>query len=185
MFPRVPLTREPTCTQAIDPEASGSALTPADTSQPSQSTGHFSDFPVVSLPIVSPWSTTPWRLVSQSHGAVAWRFLTLLFPCPDLFATPRCPVLRCQSLQPAQSPFPVVSLWKGLLCGPCNTPSLAPSAHPITHPVFIPYRAASNPVARAQRILIYPEPVSCSLHGSLLSRLLFPRTCCALLTSPG
>ena len=30
-FPPVPLTREPTCTQAIDLGASGSALTPEDT----------------------------------------------------------------------------------------------------------------------------------------------------------
>ena len=44
-FPLVPLTREPTCTQAIDPGISRSTLTPADTSRPSQSSGHFPDFP--------------------------------------------------------------------------------------------------------------------------------------------
>ena len=50
-FPQVPLTREPTCTQAIDPGTSGSALTPADTSRPSRSSGHFPDFPLPG----SPW----------------------------------------------------------------------------------------------------------------------------------
>ena len=31
--------------------------------------------------MVGPWFTTPWRLVSQSHGAVAWRFRP---PCPPM-----------------------------------------------------------------------------------------------------
>ena len=30
--------------------------------------------------MVGPWFTTPWRLVSQPHGAVAWRFWS---PCPS------------------------------------------------------------------------------------------------------
>ena len=40
--------------------------------------------------MAGPWFTTPWRLVSQSRGAVAWRFLTPIFSCSDLVATPRC-----------------------------------------------------------------------------------------------
>ena len=44
-FPLVPLTREPTCTQAIDPGISRSSLSPADTSRPTRSSGHFPDFP--------------------------------------------------------------------------------------------------------------------------------------------
>ena len=64
----------------------------------------------------------------------------------------------------------------GPLCGPCHTPVLAPCPHPIPHPVFIPHWAASNPVARAHRILIHPGTVSCSSHGSLLSTPLPPRT---------
>ena len=36
-FPLVPLTCEPTCTQAIEPGTSRSTLTPADTSRPSRS----------------------------------------------------------------------------------------------------------------------------------------------------
>ena len=67
------------------------------------------------------------------------------------------------------------------LCGPCHTPVLAPCPHPTPHPVFIPRGAASNPVARAHRILIHPGTVSCSLHGSLLSSPPLPRTRRALL----
>ena len=40
-FRQVPLTREPTCTRAIDPGTSGSTLTPVDTSWPSRSSGPF------------------------------------------------------------------------------------------------------------------------------------------------
>ena len=54
-FPLVPLTREPTCTQAIDPGISRSTLTPVDTSRPSRSSAHFPDFP---------WSGSPWL----AHG---------------------------------------------------------------------------------------------------------------------
>ena len=55
-FPLVPLTREPTCTQAIDPGIPRSTLTPADTSRPSWSSEHFPDFP---------WSGSPWL----AHGS--------------------------------------------------------------------------------------------------------------------
>ena len=44
-FARVPLTHEPTCTEAIAPGVSGSTLTPAHTSRPPRSSGHFPDFP--------------------------------------------------------------------------------------------------------------------------------------------
>ena len=55
-FPRVLLTREPTCTQAIDLGASDSTRTPADTSGPSRSSGHFPNFP---------WPGCPWL----AHGS--------------------------------------------------------------------------------------------------------------------
>ena len=55
-FPLVPLTRGPTCTQAIDPGFSRSTLTLADTSRPSRSSGHSPDFP---------WSGSPWL----AHGS--------------------------------------------------------------------------------------------------------------------
>ena len=60
MFPQVPLTREPTFTQAIDPGTSGSTFTPADTSRLSCSSGHFPNFP---------WSGSPWLAHdSPLHG---------------------------------------------------------------------------------------------------------------------
>ena len=55
-FLLVPLTREPTCTPAIDPGISRSTLTSADTSRPSRSSGHFPDFP---------WPGSPWL----AHGS--------------------------------------------------------------------------------------------------------------------
>ena len=90
-----------------------------------------------------------------------------------------CPVPLRHIPSPAQSPLPFSDAL-GPLCGPCHTPVLAPCPHPTPHPVFIPHRAASNPVARAHRILIHPGTVSCSLHGSLLSSPLLPRTWRAL-----
>ena len=154
--------------------------------------------------MVGPWFTTPWRPVSQSHGAVAWRFRP---PCPSHvpfpFASSRHRPVRCVPW----TPYPV-----GPLCGPSHTPFPAPSPcpfipclyptgspatlwrwptgassfrgplralstgrsppglfpravlrpHPIPHPMFIPHRAASNPVARALWILIHPGTVWCA-----------------------
>ena len=118
--------------------------------------------------MVGPWLTTPWRLVFQSHGAVAWRYRPPIpSHVPFPFAT------SCHRPNPC---VPWFSDPKGRLCGPCHTPVLAPCPLPIPHPVFIPHRAASNPVARAHRILIHPGTVSCSLHGSPLSNPLLPRT---------
>ena len=118
--------------------------------------------------MVGPWFTTTWRLVSQSHGAVAWRYR------PPIFShVPFCFATSCHRPIPRIPWFPDPM---GPLCGPCHTPVLAPCPNPTPHPVFIPHRTASNPVARAHRILIHPGTVSCSLHGSLLSTPLLPRT---------
>ena len=123
--------------------------------------------------MVGPWFTTPWQLVSQSHGAVAWRFRPpFQSHVPFPFATYR---------HRPNPRFPWFSDALGPLCGPCHTPVLAPCPHPTPHPVFIPHRACSNPVARAHRIVIHPGTVSCSLHGSPLSSPLLPRTRRALL----
>ena len=100
--------------------------------------------------MVGPWFTTPWRLASQSHGAVAWRFRP---PIPSL-------VPLCHIPSPAHSQRPVDSLSPGAVVRP----------HSIPHPVFIPHLAASNPVALALRILIHPGTVSCAWHWSLPSR---------------
>ena len=93
--------------------------------------------------MVGPWFPTPWRLVSQSQGSVAW-CLQSYFPYPAVFATPRCP-------------FPLCHIWP-----------LAVSPYLSPHPVFLPNRAASSPMTRAHWILIHPGTVFCVLHGSLL-----------------
>ena len=94
-FPLVPLTREPTCTQAIDPGISGSTLTPADTSRPSRSSGHSSDFP---------WSGSPWL----AHGSP---FHGNWFPNPTglllgAFGLPAHPMSHSPLPHPGTGPFP-------------------------------------------------------------------------------
>ena len=77
----------------------------------------FFRLPVVRLPMVGPWFTTPWRLVSQSHGAVARYFLPPLFPW---FAGPRRPIPLCHIPSPitAYSPRPVLSGSHGAVVQP-------------------------------------------------------------------
>ena len=93
-FPLVPLTREPTCTQAIDPGTSGSTLTPVDTSRPSRCSGHFPDFP---------WPGSPWLAHgSPLHGD--W------FPNPTglllgAFGLPSHPISRSPSPHPITGPI--------------------------------------------------------------------------------
>ena len=129
-FPLVPLTREPTCTQAIDPGVSRSTLTPADTSRPSRSSGHFPDFL---------WSGSPWLAHgSPLHGD--W------FPNPmglllGAFGLPAHPMSHSPLPHPGTSPFPASD---GLptpsgRCGALATrPSpprpLVPSSHVYTPP---------------------------------------------------
>ena len=94
-FPLVPLTREPKCTQAIDPGISSSTLTPADTSRPSRSSGHFPDFL---------WSGSPWL----AHGSPLngdW------FPNPTglllgAFELPAHPMSHSPLPHPGTGPFP-------------------------------------------------------------------------------
>ena len=94
-LPLVPLTREPTCTQAIDPGFSRSTLTPADTSRPSRSSGHFPDFP---------WPGSPWL----AHGTPLhgdW------FPNPmglllGAFGLPALPMSHSPLPHPGTGPFP-------------------------------------------------------------------------------
>ena len=94
-FPLVPLTREPTCTQVIDPGFSRSTLTPADTSQPSRSSGHFPHFP---------WSGSPWLAHgSPIHGD--W------FPNPmglllGAFGLPAHPMSHSPLPHPGTGPVP-------------------------------------------------------------------------------
>ena len=79
--------------------------------------------------MVGPWLTNPWQLVSQSHGAVAWRFRPP-YPShvPFSFASSRHrPVPRVP-----WTPHPVAPL-----CGSSHTPFPAPSPCPII-PCFYP-----------------------------------------------
>ena len=69
--------------------------------------------------MVGPWFTTPWRLVSQSHGAVAWRFRP---PCPSHVPFPFASSLHRPVPSVPWTPYPV-----GPLCGSSHTPFPAPS----------------------------------------------------------
>ena len=94
-FPLVRLTREPTCTQAIDPGISRSTLTPADTSRPSRSSGHFPDFP---------WPGSPWLAHgSPLHGDWFPNPMGLLLGAFDL---PALPMSHSPSPHPGTGPFP-------------------------------------------------------------------------------
>ena len=94
-FPLVPLTREPTCTRAIDPGISRSTLTPADTSRPSRSSGHFPDFP---------WPSSPWLAHgSPLHGDRFPHPMGLLL---GAFGLPALPMSHSPSPHPGTGPFP-------------------------------------------------------------------------------
>ena len=134
-FPLVLLTREPTCTQAIDP---------GDLKVNPHPCGHltavpefraFFRLPVVRFPMVGPWSTTLGRLVSQSHGAVAWRFRS---PCPSLVPFPFASSRNRPVPSVPWTPYPV-----GQLCGPSHTPFPAPSPCPII-PCLYPTRSPAT-----------------------------------------
>ena len=189
-FPLVPLTREPTCTQAIDPGISRSTIDPADTSRPSQSSGHFPEFHGDRFP-------NPMGLLVGAFGLPALPMShsplphpgTGLFPAALWTAYPVRPLCSASHTPfPAPSPCPSISclyptgspatLWRWptgassfrgplrALCTGRSLPGLIPWAllrpHPIPHPVFIPHWAASNPVAGALWILIHPGTVSCA-----------------------
>ena len=114
-LPLVPLTRELTCTQAIDPGISMSTLTPADTSRPSRSSGHFPDFP---------WSGSPWLAHgSPLHGD--W------FPNPKglllgAFGLPAHPMSHSPLPHPGTGLFPA-SLGLPTLSGRCAALATRPS----------------------------------------------------------
>ena len=212
-FPLVPLTRERTFTQAIDPGISRSTLTPADTSRPSRGSGHFPDFPwsgapwlAHGSPLHGDWFPNPMGLLLGS-GLPAYPMSHSPLPHPGTGPFPAShglptPSGRCVALATRPSPpRPLVPSTRvytppGRLqpCGAgpleplpsgdcfvrlarvasfpapslplCRGPGLIPCAvvrpHPIPHPVFIPHRAASNPVAWAHWILIHLGTVLCA-----------------------
>ena len=115
-FPLVQLTREPTCTQAIDLGGSRSTLTPADTSRPSRSSGHFPDFP---------WSGSPWLAHgSPLHGD---RFPNPMRLLLGAFGLPAHPMSHSPLPHPGTGPF---SAFHGLPTpsGPCATVATRPSS---------------------------------------------------------
>ena len=128
-------------------------FTPADTSRLSRNPLHFLDFHG-QVPHGWPVASTPWRPVLIPCGCcmapVAARSSLL---CSDRFATPH-----------SGSPHPVPR--------PAPAPGFPSSPVLVSHPMFIPHRAASNPSARADWILIHLGTVLCPWRASLPS---FPR----------
>ena len=129
-IPLVPLTREPTCTQAIDPGISRSTLTPADTSRLSWSSGHFPDFQ---------WSGSP-RLAHGSPLHGDW------FPNPTglllgAFGLPSHPMSDSPMPHPVTGPF---SASRGLPtpAGCCAALATRPS---LSRPLFPSSRVYNQP----------------------------------------
>ena len=114
-FPLVPLTREPTCTQAIDPRISRSTLTPADTTRLSWSSGHLSDFP---------WPGSPWLADgSPLHGDWFPNPMGLLY---GVFCLPALPMSHSSSPHPGIGLFPA-SHGPPTLSGRCAALATRPS----------------------------------------------------------
>ena len=115
-FPLVPLTREPTCTLAIDPGISRSTLTPADTSRLSRSSGHFADFPssgspwfAHGSPLHGDWFPNPMGLLLGVFGLPAHPLSHSPLPHPGTGLLPAShglptPLGRCVALATRPSP---------------------------------------------------------------------------------
>ena len=161
-FPLVPLTREPTCTQAIDPGISRSTLTPGDTSRLSRSSGHFPEFP---------WPGSPWLAHGSSlHGD--W------FPNPmglllGAFGLPALPMSHSLLPHPCTGPFPAshgLPTPSGCCAALATRPSpprpLVPSSRVYTPPVrLLPCGAgplgplpSGDLFARLARVAPFPPP---------------------------
>ena len=115
-FPLVPLTHEPTCTQAIDPGISRTTLTPADTSPQSRSSGHFPDFPwpcspslAHGSPLHGDWFPNPMGLLLGAFGFPALSMSHSPLPHPGTGPFPAShglptPSGRCAALATGPSP---------------------------------------------------------------------------------
>ena len=133
-FPLVPLTREPTCTRAIDPGISRSTLGPADTSRPSRSTGHFCDFP---------WSGSPWLAHdSPLHGDWFSNPMGLLL---GAFGLPAHPMSHSPVPHPSTGPFPA-SHGLPTSSGRCAALATLPSPPP----PLVPSSRVYTPAGRLQ-----------------------------------
>ena len=161
-FPLVPLTREPTCTQAIDPGISRSTLTPADTSRPSRSSGHFPDFP---------WPGSPWLAHgSPLHGDWFPNPMGLLLGASGL---PALPMSHSPLPLPGTGPFPAshgLPTHSGRCAALATRPSplrpLVPASRVYTPPGrLLPCRAGSlgplpsrDHFVRLARVVPFPPP---------------------------
>ena len=131
-FPRNPLTRESTCTQAIHPGASGSTLTPADNSRESSPPGHSLDSLWSGAPLLAHGAPLHGDWLPNPTGLLLGVFLWPISPCSDQFATLPCPVPLCDIPSLAQSPRPVVSPARGAVSVALATALTWPvtSSHP-------------------------------------------------------
>ena len=124
--------------------------------------------------MVGPWFTTPWRLVSQSHGAVARRFQP---PCPSHVPLPFASSRHRPVPSVPWTPFPL-----GPLCGPSHTPFPAPSpcpCIPCLYPTGSPATLWRGPTGSSSirgpfrapstgRSPPSPAPLSCAVSLSVL-----------------
>ena len=161
-FPLVPLTREPTFTQAIDPGISRSTLTPADTSRPSRCSGHFSDFP---------WSASPWLAHgSPLHGDWFPNFTELLLGAVGL---PSDPMSHSPMPHPVTGPFPAsrgLPTPPGCCAALATRPSLSPPLFPSSRVYTPPSRQQAcgagpldplpsrDRVVRLAKVALFPPP---------------------------
>ena len=193
-FPQVPLTRECTCTQAIDPGTSGSTLTPANTSRQSRSSGHFPDFPwpgspwlAHGSPLYGDWSPNPTGLLVGAFGlpphpmfpfatyrhrpnlSVPWfryplGLLCSLIPPSSRVYTPQGHQQPCGAGPLDPHTFGACFVCLALVA-PLPPPPLSPVPRPVTHPGLFPASRAF-PVSWGRRV----APATCPS----LSRPLFP-----------
>ena len=146
-FSRSPSSRSRVNLRVLQPLSRGPQGQPSPLRTPRGCPGVQGIFSTSRSQLPRGWSTVPH---SVATGLPVPRVCCLVFAV--LFLLSLC------FRRPAISFFPL----RHLATGP------VPISFP--HPVFIPHRAASNPMARAHWIAIHPGTVSCVLHGSLLSR---------------
>ena len=126
-FPRSPWSRSRPNLRVLRPLTRGSQGQPSPLRTPHGHPGVQGIFPTSrgQVPHDFPWFTTPWRLVTQFHGGVAWRFRP---PCP-----PHVPFPFASSWHRPVPSVPWTRYPVGPLCGSSHMPFPAPSPCP-----FIP-----------------------------------------------
>ena len=120
--------------------------------------GVISRLPVARLPMVGPWFTSPWRLVFQSHGAVA-----CILPLPA----------RNTPLPYSISRVLLLLLSPPSACCPLVSTTLTPISSSLH---FLSYSACFHPTGRQQRGA-GSRTVSCRTHRLILHLSLCARHC--------